>query len=114
MKHLKQFENSQEQPKIGDYVLILLDNIDSRYISPGTNLSKYVDFINNTIGKIEDINIKSKEITVQYDNIPEGIKAWFRIEKIEWSREFPFDKIVAFAPTEEILKLKIQSQKYNI
>lgn len=113
MKYIKtfeKFEDSQFGPQVDDYVLI-------RTVAADDNVKK---FINNAIGKITHIqdtkNLLDKNIigmvSVQYENIPKNIQSWFG--KGSNIRQFMKDQIVAFGKTEEEVKQKVQSNKFNI
>lgn len=120
MKYLKTFEKLQEQPEVGDYVLI-------NTVSTIKGVSEY---INNTFGQIIDIqpdkidiwDFKSVgDIVVKYTDVPSEIKSWFNKNKNitrnyarEFDRRFSPEQVVAFAKTKEELELKLTANKYNL
>jgi len=122
MKHIKEFENIQETPQIGDYVLCqetLNDNTDVH------------NFLSNNIGKI----IKISEANT--DDYWPG-KSIFRTHLVEFNTEpnrnrtymdftrknknmnttyfksFNKKQIVAFGKTINEVELKLAQKKYNI
>ena len=102
MKYIKKFEN-KEEPKIGDYVLMYSTSSDD----------KIAHFIKNNFGKIVNFDYdKNKKVgvAVLYDNIPEFLKKL----GMERTRTFGIEQIVAFAESEDELKLKISANKYNL
>lgn len=111
MKYLRNFENLTEFPKTGDYVLIKtnITNIlnDEKY-------NRIRVFIDNTIGIILDYNSYRNYVVVKYENIPDDIKSYFTYIQDRYERMFEIDRIVAYGSTEEELKLKIQTNKFNI
>ena len=114
MKYIKtfeKFEDSQFGPQVDDYVLI-------KTVAADDNVKK---FINNTIGKITRIqpdfiyslgNKSVGDVGVQYENLPKDIQSWF--VKGSNVRNFIKDQIVAYGKTEEEVKQKVQSNKFNI
>ena len=122
MKYLKKYElkkySDDELPKNGDYILIHIYDINK----------KYMNFINNTIGKVVDIDIDENEmasILVLYNNIPQDIindvaSKFMYDEPNEYLHEFNFGYVVSkekyyiFGDTPEEIYLKIDAKKYNL
>lgn len=119
MKYLKKYElkkySDDELPKNGDYILIHIYDLDK----------KYMNFINNTVGKVVDINLDQNMmaiILVLYDNIPQDIayKFIYDDDSDKYLHEFNFGYIVSkekyyiFGDTPEEIYLKIDAKKYNL
>jgi len=120
MKYLKKFEDLQEVPKVGDYVLIITDSSNEHF----------KEFINNTIGVLEHIikhkpdiwgNESEDSVSIKYENVPPMIKDMFYLSPFitkdygrQGFREFDIKKIVAFAKTKEELEIKLSANKYNL
>ena len=98
MKHLKLFETFEEEPQVGDFVLMKSE-------SPNP---KIVEYINKTIGKIIIIR-GDGGITVMYD-----LKNDFLRDQIDDVRSFYRWQLVAFGKTKKELRLKISANKYNL
>lgn len=95
MKYIKTFEDTQNEPRIGDYVLM-------RSETGNPNVEK---FVNNTIGQLYQFDVAGGVI-IKYKNSPyndDGQK-----------RMFHRSQIVAFSPSIDELKLKIRTIKYNL
>lgn len=124
MKYLKYFENTiEEQPKIGDYILIT--------VNQSRNPNIY-EFINNNIGKvthiIPDIKYGGVKTVVEYDKEPpeytleyfnhdsdnNTYNCWFKL--IHPSKTTLQQHITSyiFAPTKLELETKLNAYKYNL
>jgi putative ribosome biogenesis GTPase RsgA len=69
MKYLKTYENTiKDEPQVGDYVII----------KPQFSNEKYVNYINNNIGRITKIS-KNNIATIFYENVPNEILIWFEL-----------------------------------
>lgn len=107
MKHLKIYENFNE-PIVGDYVICVPDNL----------IKNSESFFNNTFGRIikkSIISRKSFSYGVEYENVPKFIQAyycvWRYLENIIW---FERDMIKYYGRTIEEIKMKMDSDKYNL
>jgi len=102
MKYLKKYE-SLEEPEVGDYVLMKSE----------AN-KKVANLINQTIGRINKLiqpYFDSRVgIEVKYD-FPRSVLKNLRIDN---TRVFDRDQIVAFGKTKKELELKKQANKYNL
>ena len=137
MKYLKTFENIKDSPKIGDYVIV---NLDNNYHQT------YRDFFNNNIGQIIDIEpnadyrnpfntmplkLKYKRgvskiansIAVEYKNMPKEIDWNYNIGYkigdgkktiLRKAATFHPDYIEHFSSNKGDLEQYIQTNKYNI
>ena len=110
MKILKFNEDLNKiEPKIGDYVIL-------NYGSPNA----IRDYIKINPGKIIEINFDKYgeilTIIVQYYNVPNIIRAYFRYISDDniMSKIFLADQIIEFGSTLEELELKINAGKFNI
>jgi len=80
MKYLKIYEEYKYSDiKIGNYVVLNIKKNDIWNGSSDAKKNKIVEFTNNTIGEIVDINkgYYELEIEVKYTNIPFDIKFYF-------------------------------------
>jgi hypothetical protein len=103
----KIFENSKQEPKIGDYVICTLLDPDIINKNPILN-----DFLSNNIGKIIEIGQdRIKLYVVKYDNIPEVISYRFSHDN---TRLFAKDDFLYFSSNKEDLEIYLNSKKYNI
>ena len=120
MKYIKKFENINELPNIGDYILIHSTAAD-------VNVR---NFVNNTIGVVVGINYSKpgkwghtseEQIVVKYENAPAEIQSYFRKPskitsnyKNEFLRNYYPEQIVEYGKTKEEVELKIASNKYGL
>lgn len=120
MKYLKTFEDLQNKPEVGDYVII---NVSP---SADNNVREYID---NTIGVIHTIqddrvdmwnNVITGNIIVKYINVPNEIRSWFHYEGTrkkygrKYFRSFDTQQIYAFSKSKEELELMLQTKNYNL
>ena len=103
MKYIKKFESTQDLPEVGDYVL--MNSYDTNVL---------VDFINNNYGifinsYVDKLSVKQK-IIVRYENIPGDIDLFFH----DGTRTFDLDLLVSYGSTIEELKMRIESNKFNL
>jgi hypothetical protein len=99
---IKIFEEYNNKPEVGDYVLI---NYKIKYDKD------FESFINNNIGKLFEVDFKFNEIEVEYENVPENIKKiWFYNNTVV----FNISDIVEYGKTIEELELKLAINKYNL
>jgi hypothetical protein len=102
MKYIKQYEH-QNKPQVGDYVIMRSDSFSD----------EVVNFINNNIGKISELN--NGAVIVRYKKVPKELKIAFELSHFfNPQREFHQSQIVEFAPTLKELKHKLLQNKYNI
>lgn len=66
-------------------------------------------FFENNIGKI--VRVSHDVVLVKYDNIPENIKSYF---KKDGTRLFDIDRIVISGDTEEDVRIKMETEKFNL
>jgi hypothetical protein len=111
MKNLKTFEkySMSDIPEIGDYIQL-------NYISGwGLEYEDMIIFLSTHIGKvislIFDFEHKIIGVQIQYYNIPKNIKHQFPSDGV---KSTDLSNIAAFAKTPTELKLKLQSNKYNL
>jgi len=103
MKYIKKFEKKIDLPDVGDYVLM------NSYGIP-----KVVEFITNNYGifinsYVDKLSVKQK-IIVRYENIPGDIDLFFH----DGTRTFDLDLLVSYGSTIEELKMRIESNKFNL
>lgn len=101
----KIFEKLNELPKIGDYVLLDINNYTS---SPKI----WQDFIKNNIGEIVEIDTEHGGLSfiykVKFENIPENVKDTFFIH---------YDYINSFlywSSDKNELEMILNTKKYNL
>ena len=122
MKYLKKFENLEDTPDVGDYVLMKPSpNVNQRV----KNISEFDNFLNTNIGQLIDIEVGNqiyppkptnkthRRITVKYDSIPKSISDFFNYTD-GYYKIFGLGQIAEFAKTKEELEQKIQAKKYNL
>ena len=113
MKYLKKFEsfnwNSLRDIKIGDYVIIDSSKLSNFMIK--NNVDIYRNFLNSNIGKIINISRVLDNIRVKYENIPDIIKDYFEEDNSIFLHP---SKIKYFSKTIDDLKLKIDTDKFNL
>lgn len=95
--NFKKFESFEDEPQIGDYVIIENDSFDISIIK----------FLKNRIGKIIEIR---KDLTYPYTilfnyNIPIYNKRTVEVDR---------DEIKEFAANKEMFKIKTTTDKYNL
>ena len=99
---IKIFEDYNNKPEVGDYVLI---NYKVKYDKD------FESFINNNIGLLSVVDFKNNEIEVEYENVPEKIKKiWFYNNNVV----FNISDIVEYGKTIEELEIKLKINKYNL
>jgi len=108
MKHLKTFEYVVflRDLNIGDYVLIDENNKYSHDLK-----SPQWIFINNTVGKIVNIDKYTKSVKIEYENISDNIKIFFIDEKF---LTMSSAKIKYHAKTKEEVEAMIAMENYNL
>jgi hypothetical protein len=100
---IKKFESFSDIPEIGDY--IIANNLDYNNFNSDVD-----DYLRITIGKISAIS--GNVVNIKYENIPKNIIKTYNIFKDNTCSMRI--KYTTYAKTIEELKLKIQSQIYNI
>jgi len=112
MKYLKIFEKITEKHKVDNYVLIYLEEKESRHYIEDKG---FINFINTHIGQITSVYMN--EVVINYPDVPQKYKNCFVTSKYNNNHNiitFFLDQIVASASTIEELKLKIMANKYNL
>ena len=114
MKYIKNFENVDDLPQVGDYILV-------KFNSNVTGAS--IEFIEKTIAKVTETD--GKWFRFAYKDVPENIKTYFADigsyhkdyygYRYRYYRglEYP-DYVEEFGKTEEELKLKLDAKRYNL
>jgi len=107
MKYIKKFENTEDKPKVGDYVLISIDNDEEN------------DFYSNNPGQIiKFFTLQKYRFTVMISygkNIPDNMKNILLLNKrCGYYKIFDYEDIFIFSKNKEDLKLKIASNKFNL
>jgi len=115
MRHIKTYENTIDNPKLGDYV-ICFEKLD---IDNDDDNNDYMEFLSNNIGKIVLIdyyrgNSIKFDYLVEYNNIPKKLTVYFQDYDIPNTRPMDIDEIVEFSESKEDLVMKITSNKYNL
>ena len=103
MKYLRTFENKRG-PQMGDYVIC-----EEQYFSYDEH-KNYFNFLDNNIGIIVNRDSGDGKFFVEYSNIPEEIKSYFK-EDITY---FDIDEIVEWSDKKKDLELILNTRKYNI
>jgi len=94
----KIFENINENPKVGDYVILKPEQCN--YLDNGQN-DKLIDIIKTNIGQITKIHGSGEIFKIEFENVATPFNV--RILKIKyWSNN------------KEELELKLQANKYNL
>lgn len=107
MKYIKAYEN-MNLPEINDYVLMKVNLVEYKWKDEVNN------YINNTIGQIIDVYPNEENIRIKYDNIPDIIKSWFRIDNGVYSRVIHNDQIVAIGKSIDEVIINKNINKYNL
>ena len=131
MKYIKKYEDLEEEPKVGDYV-ICDENV--------AGLVKYSELVDNflltNIGKILVSHSRPKQnltaphifsvtavewynyqYLIQYENVPENIKSFFDYEEEDGfknCRGMERFEIKYFSSSKEDLEILIDVKKYKI
>lgn len=122
MKHIKTYENYNEKPKVGDYILANIKNS-----IPIAHYGEYQEFINNSIGKIIEISYDHSEkeyyLTVKYENIPKNIEflfhSYLEAGNISYNGErittsIFMNDIVFYSNNKEEVQKILDAKKYNL
>lgn len=110
MKYIKSYENIQEEPQVGDYIIMHTITIEPNAFK----------FINNNIGQILTIepglSQNKKLLSIAYDNVPAEITEWFNWDSfiMKYVKRFSDRFIVAFSKNKEDLEHIIDAKKYNL
>ena len=109
MKYIKRFENIENTPKIGDYVIC--QDIIARY--------EVKDFISNNIGQIIYIVIDTGSFSVQYENVPKEFKSFFysteyKMKYYSGLRKMMPEEIIKFSKNKEEIEDYLITKKYNL
>ena len=111
MRYLKRFEELEEHPKIGDYVIVYADYFDNALI----------DFFKEEVGRLIEFKDDGSEYAyiIKFNkNIPhvntDGIE--YIDKSIYEPRIMEFDKheIIEWSSDKDYLIAKIASNKYNL
>ena len=113
MKHLKSFENNNQEPEVGDYV-ICEDCVSLE--------EEFKNFMCNNIGLIVEINPNTNyPYTLYYENIPDNIIDGFSCvlnNNYEYDykclRAMSREEIIHFSKNKEDLETILASNKYNL
>lgn len=113
MKYLKTYESLN--PQIGDYITT---KHVTQFYSTDAILLKVKKFQDKNIGKILD-NPGEGAYVVQYENIPKNLRFYFNHKEevglnYKNYRLVTTDNITHFANSIENLKIKTDSDKYNL
>jgi len=104
MKHLKKYEDVIEKitdvAELHDYVMV------DPYCSSVKELQEY---FKTAIGKLIDISEAEILYYVHFENIPDNVA-----EFICWKEPFRKKSIIVWGKTEEEVKIKLQTNKYNL
>jgi len=101
MKHLKTYENTQDEPQIGDYV-----RCDERLSSPSRK------FTLNKIGQyLRRHTFATAQFLIQYENVPEHLMKIFTEDNC---RNMTRDEIIFFSPNKKDCEIYIDVNKYNL
>lgn len=105
MIYLKKYENINDKPKVGDYVLIDPSKFD-----------ELKDFFNSEIGKIFNVD----EIEIKLNGYPYFIKFEKNIPtsifgpKNDNKMAFKEKELLSWSNNKKNLKIKIDANKYNL
>ena len=121
MKYIKKYEDVNEYPKVGDYVILKIDYRNFRNLS-WDDRNIFGKYINNTIGKIIDYKYYTDKslnsIEVEYEDVPQIIINMSNLFKHKrnknYSYDFQLDDMVDFATTKNELESKLMANKYNL
>jgi len=112
MKYLKKFENNE--PKIGDYVLVKLYSSNAAAI----DIEQAKEYANTHVGKlIGRSKMFDNDARVEYKDVPEHIRSYFGTDETKensYYRTVGINQIVYFGSTPEEVELKMSANKYNL
>jgi len=113
MKHIKTFEKIiNTDIKIGDYVLINCVGYS------GMGAKKMMNFINNNIGRIINIDDPEKRwdnLSVAYENVPDDIiHPWFFIKNDIIFKRIRYGYIIDKSKNKVDLEYILQAKKFNL
>jgi hypothetical protein len=131
MRYLRTYEEKNNKPKVGDYVIcdegihidIHLDNLYDEFIK--NNIGKCVNIVLNDIdlGGNSDDNDEYLYI-INYDNIPKEIERYFCFDKhtgyadedckFTGFRSMLSNEIIYFSNNKDEMEVKISANKYNL
>ena len=118
MKHIRTYEQSSNEPQIGEYAIC-----DIAFTSGQEFREQMNNFVKNNIGKILEIdNIHGKNFEkyyhIYYQNVPKEFSRFFG-----WRQKYDFseyflniheDSIICHSIDKEKLELLIHTNKYNL
>ena len=112
MKHLKYFDNNNEEPQVGDYVI---------WEDSTRKVEDFQNFICNTIGQIVKIYNDGDydddfPYVIKYENIPYEILAAFSYDDYpeKCTRIMCKEEIIHFSKNKEDLEIILKAKEYNI
>jgi len=108
MKHLKQFEATENNPIVGDYVIMNIKKMKYFHSDLDELLNEY---INNSIGKIYDIY--NGGVFVKYNKIPSNLKKLFYDGVDNDMLRFEMNDILYFGDKNEMEKI-LSAKKFNL
>jgi hypothetical protein len=97
---MKTFEQYNNEPKVGDYVICICkpDN------------TKLIKFLSNNIGQIDYITKNKDVYSVKFENMTKELKYDFGQNKIGFKRS----EILHHSTNKEDLEILIQATKFNL
>ena len=111
MRHIKTYENIENRPKLGDYVICYEKHRGD----------DFENFIFNNVGKIVLTDYdgdKNYDYLVQYDSVPKKLIEFFDMYGVQNSRPMDRYEIIHFSENkkdlEDIIKMMTDVNKYNL
>ena len=111
MKHIKLYEELNDKPKVGDYVICVCD-INNNY-----HEYEFVNYMENNIGVIcKDTGGIFQQYYVKYENTPFNLFRGINSSTDNYNGYWWFDKseIKFHSSNKEDLRIHIDAKKYNI
>ena len=116
MKYIKTFEKIRKKIKVGDYVVMKSIGLKNEY--QGIYYNGFLNFIDNTIGKVVYKNVGDDFLTIEYDNIPDSLKGAFQKNKyagkIKYYTYFKIRDVIEYSENKDNLKFILTANKYNL
>jgi len=104
MKYLKTFENIENVPQVGDWI-IAKDAFDIDIVN---------DYLNNNIGLVYKKTYSNNDQYVKYFNIPTEIKHYFKDGDNNDTMFISKKEIFAFSSNKKELESILAAKKYNL
>jgi len=110
MKYIKTYEDIDNEPKVGDYVMC--HELDDTSRISNINKDEINIFLDVNIGQIQEYDNR-KWYEVEYENIPQELIGWFNASMLN-CRSMKRSEILVHSKNKEDIEHLMSAKKYNL